>query len=397
MNCYHYRAVDTQGQIHSGRVHAEDPEALERQLRQQGLELLQAHRRRGLPMRGIPRRELITLCFHLEQNFRAGVPLLEGLQDLRDSVASARLRQLYGRLIEQIGNGKTLSAAMQDIPETFDPLFINLVRAGEHSGDLGTVARELGRTLKWRDEQLTQLRRSLGYPLFVLLLITAVVGFLMAYLVPEMARFMASMNQTLPLHTRLLFFCAGTVAGLWHWMLATGVLGAGLFAAGYRYSPALRLWLDERLLQLPVLGELFRKLILARISIFLAMMYSAGITIIDCLTNSVPLSGNRAMAQAMQAVQRQVCAGACLSDGFRSSRHFPSLFVRLVQIGERTGTLEDALRNISYFYSRDVRETSARLQSMIEPCMTLTLGALMAWILFSILGPIYDLIATIQL
>lgn len=396
MNRYRYRAMDRHGQVRAGKMSAHNLDDLELRLRGLGLELLGARRALCLFARRVQRRELLALCFHLEQNCRAGVPLLEGLQDLRDSAAHPRLRELYAQLAELIAGGQTLSCAMQRFPEVFGAVFISLVRAGEHSGDIAGVFREIGSALKWRDEQLAQLRRIMLYPLCVASVMIGVVAFLMLYLVPELVQFMANMNRQLPLHTRLLILCAEVLARAWHWLLGIFALAAALFIFALRKSPALQLGVDTLLLRLPVLGELLKKMSLARISVFFAMLYAAGITILDCLAHSGQLAGNRAMEQAMGKVRERVSEGAALSDGFRGGDLFPLLFVRLIQIGERTGTLEESLRNINYFYSRDVRESTARLQALVEPGMTLILGGLVGWIMFSVLGPVYDLVSTLS-
>ena len=397
MNHYRYRAADPQGHIQIGRLHATDLEALELQLRSQGLDLLRARRIWGWTLPLMRKRELITLCFHLEQNCRAGIPVLSGLRDLQDTVDSPRLRQIYAQLAECIAGGRTLSSAMQDFPEIFDSIFVGLVRAGESTGDIAKIFHEAGQALQWQDEQQAQLKRALIYPSLVLLTITAVFIFLMLYLVPEMTQFMAGMDQPLPMYTRLLIMCSTSFAQSGYWLLGILVLGGLLLTILLHYNQSAGLWADTWLLRLPIFGTLLHKRILARIGLFFAMMYAAGITILDCLRTSEQLSGNRVIGQAMSKVYGHVSEGVCLSDSFRHAGQFPSLFVRLIEIGERTGTLETSLRNIHYFYSRDVRELSEHIQTLIEPCASVVLGGLVAWIMFSILGPIYTLVATLQI
>jgi type IV pilus assembly protein PilC len=125
-------------------------------------------------------------------------------------------------------------------------------------------------------------------------------------------------------------------------------------------------------------------------------MYAAGITIIDCIRTSEEIAGNKVIASAMRQVGQQIADGSTLSESFRSTGLFPPLVLRMIRVGENTGALEESLQNVSYFYSRDVKDSIDRLQSMIEPFMTITLGAIVAWVMFSVLGPIYDLITKIK-
>jgi type IV pilus assembly protein PilC len=153
---------------------------------------------------------------------------------------------------------------------------------------------------------------------------------------------------------------------------------------------------DEIKLKMPIIGPILKKLILARLSGFFAMMYSSGITIIDCIRTSEEISGNKAMEAAINIVGQQIADGKSLSDSFEVTGLFPPLVIRMIRVGETTGALQESLENVSYFYTRDVRESVDRLQALIEPAMTVVLGAIVGWVMFSILGPIYDLITTIK-
>ena len=126
-------------------------------------------------------------------------------------------------------------------------------------------------------------------------------------------------------------------------------------------------------------------------------MYASGITIIDCIRTSEEIAGNKAVEKAMRQVGQQIADGMTLSDSFASADLFPPLVLRMIRVGENTGALQDSLLNISYFYNRDIKESIDRLQAMIEPGMTVVLGAIIAWVMFSVLGPIYDLITKVKI
>jgi type IV pilus assembly protein PilC len=150
-------------------------------------------------------------------------------------------------------------------------------------------------------------------------------------------------------------------------------------------------------LSLPVVGPILKKLILARLAGFFAMMYSSGITIIDCIRTAEEISGNKAIEGAMRTVGQQIADGKNLSDSFEATGLFPPLVLRMIRVGETTGALEESLENVAYFYTRDVRESIERLQALIEPTMTVVLGVIVGWVMFSVLGPIYDLITKIEI
>jgi len=401
MDFYQYKAIDERGRIHNGRVDAVNIADLEMRLRKMGLDLVNCREiqspGKSVTGAGVKRRDLITFCFHLEQTTRAGVPVLDSLQDLRDSTDNPRLAEVVSAMIESIEGGKTLSESMQDFPAVFSHVFSNLVRAGEQSGEISTVFSELGENLKWQDEQAAQTKKLLMYPAFVGTVVGGVIFFLMTYLVPELLRFVKTMGQELPMHTKVLIVVSNIFVNYWYIILALPFVIWLCIYIGIKTSPSFHLKYDAFKLKIPVIGPILKKIILTRITSFFALMYASGITIIDCIRTGEEIADNKAVAAAMHEVGQQIANGVTLSDSFASAALFPPLVLRMIRVGENTGALEESLRNISYFYTRDVKESIDRLQSMIEPGMTVILGSIIAWVMFSVLGPIYDLITKVKI
>ena len=400
MAAYKYKAMDELGRVKTGKANAANATDLEARLQKMGLDLLSCKQARAAAGsgwgRGVARRDLILFCFHLEQTARAGVPILESLQDLRDSVEKAHLREIVSAMLESIEGGKTLSEAMADFPGVFPEAFANVVRAGEQAGKLGAALERLGENLKWQDEQASLTRKLLMYPVYVAAVVGGALFFLMIYLVPELLAFVKTTGSVLPAHTLLLISVSDFFARHWALILLAPALTAGFIGAGVKSNAGLRLLADRLKLKLPVFGPVLQKLILARLSGFFAMMYSSGITIVDCIKAGEGIAGNKAVAMAMKDVGQAIAAGKSLSEGLGGTGLFPPLVVRMIRVGETTGALGPSLENVAYFYTRDVRESVARLQAVIEPALTVALGGLIGWIVFSVLGPIYDLITDIK-
>jgi len=215
--------------------------------------------------------------------------------------------------------------------------------------------------------------------------------------VPELLSFVKTMGQEIPAHTKALIFVSDIFVDYWYLILIMPVIVFFSILIGVKTSPGFALTVDTMTLKLPVVGPIARKIILARLAAFFAMMYAAGITIIDCIRTGEEIAGNRAVAIAMHNVGQQIADGKSLSESFESTSLFPPLVLRMIKVGENTGALEESLENVAYFYTRDVREAIERLQTMIEPAMTVVLGSIIGWVMFSILGPIYDLIANIKI
>ncbi len=395
-----YKAMDERGRISTGRMEAANAADLELRLERMGLDLVNfaEAKIRASASSGarIPRRELIGFCFQLEQLLSSGVPVLEGLVDLRDSVEDRNLREVIAGMIESIEGGKTLSGAMDEFPQVFDGVFVNLVRAGEFSGQVGAVLQKITETLKWQDEQAAQVKKLLMYPTFVGLVVILVLAFLMTYLVPQLVGFIKNMGQELPWHTQVLIAISNVFVNYWWVIVISPVIIGMTVMLLYKASPGFQYAVDDFKLRVWVLGPILKKIILARFANYFALMYASGITVLDCVRISEGLVGNKAVEEATRRAGRQIADGASISAGFESTGLFPPLVLRMLRVGENTGALDTALLNISYFYNRDVDESMQRLQSMIGPVMTVVLGGVLGWVILSVLGPIYDLISQID-
>ena len=402
MAMMHYKAVSETGKTTLGRMEAVNVADLEMRLSRMGLDLI--NYREGRPQtslfgtgRKVARRDLISFCFHLEQLVSAGVPLIEGLADLRDSMEEPRVREVIAGMIESIEGGATLSQAMELYPQTFDTVFVSLIRAGELSGQVGEVLRKITEALKWQDEQAAHLKKLLTYPLLVALVIGGVVFFLMTYLVPQLVQFIKSVGEELPGHTLVLIAVSNFFIEYWYLILIGPVVAFVAAKLTKRASPGMAISIDRLKLKLWVVGPILNKIILARFANYFAMLYASGITVLECISISEGLLNNKAIQEAARQAARRIQEGASISAAFEQTQLFPPLVLRMLRVGESTGGLDRALLNISYFYERDIRESLDRMQALIGPAMTLVLGGLLIWVMISVLGPIYDVITRLSI
>jgi type IV pilus assembly protein PilC len=344
----------------------------------------------------ISRPELITFCFHLEQLARAGVSLIESLTDLRDSVENPRFREVIAGMIESIEGGKTLSQAMTEHPQTFDGVMVSLVRAGEETGALPAVLKNLLESLKWQDELAAHTKKLIMYPAFLGTVVVAITMFMMIYLVPKMAGFIRNMGQELPMQTKILIATSEFFVGYWYVVLGLPLILAAVGTFLVATNQQARYRFDDLKLRLPYVGEILRKIILSRFASVFAMMYSSGITILDSIKATENVVGNMVIKEGLERVGALIAEGQNVTVAFQTAGMFPPLVLRMLRVGENTGELDTALTNVSYFYNRDVRESIERVQAMIEPVMTVTIGVILGWIMMAVLGPIYDIITKMK-
>jgi type IV pilus assembly protein PilC len=400
MPLYTYKAIDAEGKAVLGRVDAVNQFDLEQRLSRMGLDLISgapsSQSTRLIAGARVKRQDLINFCFHLEQMTGAGVPIVEGLIDLRESVESLRFREVVAGLVETIEGGKNLSQALTDYPEVFSKVFVSLVRAGEQTGKLSEVLKSLSETLKWEDELAAQTKKLLMYPIFVGGTVGLVVFFLMIYLVPQMVGFIRNMGQEIPLQTRILIHVSNFFVNFWWLVVATPFAAWFGIKAAARTNPNVAYALDGLKLRIPMIGPILRKIILSRFASAFAMMYSSGITVLDAIRSSEEIVGNRPLENALRIAGQQIAEGKNLTQAFTDVGLFPPLVIRMLRIGENTGALDRALLNVSYFYNREVKESIDRVQAMIEPAMTVVLGAILGWVMLAVLGPVYDTISKMK-
>jgi len=395
MPIMHYKAMDVRGRTQNGQIDAVNAADLEMRLTHLGLDLLNYREvtvSASTPGRRVDRRELITFCFQLQQLMSAGVPILEGLADLRDTVEDRRLREVVAGMVQSIEGGSTLSESMMSYPQVFDHVFINLVKDGEASGRVADVLEKITESLKWQDEQASRVKRLLMYPAFIGTVVFLVVAVLMTFLVPEMVKLITNMGGEVPWHTQALIATSNVFVNWWYLILISPVLIFVAVAASANASPKFRFALDGAKLRIWVIGPILKKIILSRFATYFALMYSSGITVLECLRISETLSGNLVIADATARASRQIADGASISAGFESTGLFPPLVLRMLRVGETTGGLDTSLLNIAYFYNRDVEESMERMQQMIMPTMTVAIGLVLVWVIVSVYGPIYDVI-----
>jgi len=400
MALFAYRAMDADGRVSSGNLDATNAIDLELRLKRLGLDLLTfdpVKRSTAARTRSVTRPELITFCFHLSQLLKAGVNIIDALTDLRDTVDNPGFRQVIASLLEDIGGGLKLSEAMANHTYCFDNVFIALVRAGEQSGQLTAVLDELSENLKWQDEMASQAKKAMVYPSMVLIVIFGVIMVLMTVLVPQLAVTFKQLVPKLPRETEILFALSAFFVRWWYLILGVPIAAvAGAWSFAKTNEKAQRL-IDGLTLKLPVVGAIREKIILARFSTYFAMLYRAGISVLDCIGICEKIVGNRIMEEGLQRVGRSISEGQGISQAFIATNLFPPLVLRMLRVGESTGGLDLALLNVSYFYNRQVRDSIARMQTLLGPATTVVLGILIVAILYSIFLPIYDVIAKIKL
>lgn len=394
MPIYLYKAVDQDGKPAQGQMDALNEVDLELRLRRMGVDLMTAREAsKRQTMFGGPKAtttDLIMFAFQMEQMTRAGVPLLEALAELRDSTPNPAFREVLSQLVSGVEGGQMLSQVMEHHPKIFNNVFVSLVRAGEQTGQLTEVFDNLSNTLKWQHELMAQTKKLLAYPLFVMVIVLGATAFLMSYLVPQMAGFLKNMGQELPIQTRFMIAASDILVNYWWAFIVVPILLVFAVIITLKQSPAARYKFDFIKLKLPITGDILKKIIMARFARYFALMYQTGIPVLDAIRTCEGIVDNQVVADSLARAHQQISAGEQMSESFHNMGIFPPMVIRMIRMGESTGALDKALLNIAYFYDRDVKDSIDKMLKLIEPALTVVLGGLLALIMFSVMGPVYD-------
>ncbi len=392
---YSYRALNSEGKSIRGKLSANNETDLFQQLEDAGLVLIDNKqiKEKGLGSalaRGISNREKIQFFVHLEQLQAAGVPLIDSLTDVRDSTDAARLRDLTSEILSDVSEGVPLSQAFERHPKVFGDLYASLIAAGEESGNLTASFQHLTHHTKWEDAIKQRIKKAARYPAIVMIVISAMLFFMMTFVVPGIVEFLRSNNQDLPPITLALIATSDFFVAYWYVILGTPIAVILVVVGLVKASDQMRYVLSCFWLRVPVMGELTAKLALSRFCHFFAVMFQSGVPILQCLETAQRVVANRCLEESMKMVREQVQNGEPLSDAMRNSGQFPSLVLRMVKIGEDSGNLGGVLDNVTDFYDKDVDEGIDAMIGMIEPAMTVISGVIMGWIVIGVMGPIYD-------
>ena len=403
MPSFQYSAINQTGAVVRGRIDASSRQDMERRISRLGLSLISGSEigyRLGsglsLFQRKISRDELAQFCFYVERLVSGGVPLLEGLSDVRDSVSNPTLRNTIGILIQDIEQGTTISQAMKQHPSTFDEIFVSLVEAGEQSGELDRVLRNIGDNIKWTDEIVKKTKKAFRYPIFALAVMIGATFALLSWVVPPMVKILESLGGELPPYTIALINTSEFIQNQWHYIVIS-VVGTWLtIKILVKTIPGTDYFIDKLKIRIPVLGPVFEKLLLSRFSNVFGLLYAAGVSVIDGLKISRGALGNKFVASGLDTIIENITNGSSISAAFRESGLFPPLVLRMIKLGETTGGVDSAMEQIKGYYDRDANEAIETAQGAIQPILLLFLASLLVWVIVAVYGPLYDLVANVK-
>jgi type IV pilus assembly protein PilC len=393
MPSYRYRAVNLSGRIAQGNLAAANEWELNQYLSHAGLELIEARVKKEatsplrIMRRRLPPRTLSVFAGQMLDLLKAGVVFLDALREVATTSEDAGLRDTLADILRSINHGSRIATAFGQHPRLFPPVFLSILAAGEASGNLNETFTHLARYAETRARMQEQLRRALRYPLFLIAVAFATTGFMMTMVVPKVIGFLNAIDNQLPLATRILIAASDVFAECWWAIALLAFMGISLTGFLRRHSEGAALTIDGFILRLPVMGNVLKKLALARFAHSFAILFQSGAGMLASLRSARSALGNRALEAVMHGIEQQVQAGRSLSMAMTGT--LPGFAVRMIRTGEQSGQLGKSLDDIATAYDREVAEATDRMIATLEPALTLVIGAMLAWVVLAVLGPIY--------
>lgn len=397
---FFYKAIDGSGKFIQGTLDAGNSNDLENRLEKMELDLVSFKQKNpGSDLFGrnkIGRRDLINFSFYLEQLTRAGVPILEGLADLRDGEENPTFRDITSGVIEGIEGGKSFSQALAEYPKIFDDVFVSLIRVGERTGKMSEVLVDITETLKWQDELLSKAKKIMTYPAVIGSLVMTVILFMMIFVVPDIMDAIVSLGGEIPLETRALMATSDFLTGYWYLVIAAPFVIYFVLSYLYNTNSRARFKLDGLLLRLWVIGPVNEKIKISRFTRYFSLMFASGITVLDAIQLSKAVVDNTVIEDGIERAWQQISEGSSISESFKNIGLFPPLVIRMLRVGESSGQMDRSLDNVSYFFDRDINDSIEKMEPVLQTSLMATIGVIVLWLALSVLGPIYDTIATID-
>ena len=317
----------------------------------------------------------------------AGVTLPESLQALTEQVESQRFKRILSDIANKVNEGSSLADALSRYPDLFLPLYLNMVRAGEASGSLETVLLRIADFMDQQEELKGKVTSAMIYPAIMTVLSGGIVIMLMVNVVPQITEMFDGMNAELPWNTKFLIWLSNLLASWW-FLIAIGIGVLVWLFRRWRATEIGRATFDTVVLKLPIIGDMARKLSVARFARTLATMLASGVQLLQALDIVRSLLGNWVLEKVVATARDNIREGEGIAPALKRSGQFPALVTHMIAVGERSGQLEQMLTDVANAYDREVNIALTRMTAMLEPLMIVAMGGSVGFIVFSIMQPI---------
>ncbi len=402
MAVYAWRGVNAAGKAVKGVRDADSPKQLRALLKKDGvlvtelLESSEAAKKRGREIdlkrmfNRVGTREIAVSTQQLAVLLRSGIPLVEALTALIDQLDQPELKAAFTDTRDKVNEGISFADALRNHPKYFEDLYVNMVAAGEASGTLEAVLQRLSEFLDAQAKLKSKVQSALAYPLFMAFASTIIIGVMMTVVVPKVTSIFQDFNQSLPWYTELLIWSSDMISGYW-WLIFTLIGGGIWYFRRWRATEEGRKKWDRFELKIPLFGQLFLMVAVARFSRTLSTLLTSGVPVLRAMEITRNVLGNTELMRVVDEARNSVREGEGLAKPLRASKRFPPIVTHMIAIGEKSGQLEEMLEHVALAYDQQVEVRVAAMTSLLEPLIIVVMGGVSGGIAFSILMPLLQI------
>jgi len=400
MPLFEYTARNpSNGQIQKGQVDVASKEEVTAFLRKQRMMMVSV-REAPKPMKlsfgnTIKTRDIVIFTRQFATMINAGLPLVQSLDILAKQTENPSLKEVVRQVVFDVEAGNTLADAFRKHPKAFSDLYVNMIAAGEAGGILDTILLRLATFMEKNDALVRKVKGAMVYPLVIMSVAVIAITILLIFVIPTFASMFASVNQELPLPTRIVIAMSKFLTSYW-WAIIAVVVAAWMAVKRYYATDNGKKVIDTLLINAPVLGDVIRKSAVSRFTRTLGTLVSSGVAILDGLEITAKTAGNRVIHDAVMESRASIAGGETIAGPLEKSKVFPPMVVSMIAVGEQTGGLDEMLGKIADFYDEEVDVAVSALLSLMEPLMIVILGVVVGGMVIAMYLPIFDMMNAVQ-
>jgi type IV pilus assembly protein PilC len=401
MPVFTYKGTNRAGAAVAGEMNATSKTELQSLLRRQQItptRMSEKGKEFNLPTfgSGVNAKELAIFTRQFSVMIDAGLPLVQCLEILASQQENKTFQKVLTGVRGAVESGSTLSAAMKQYPKVFDPLYSNMVEAGETGGILDTILQRLSTYIEKNVKLKAAVKSALIYPVGVLTIAGGVIVLLLWKVVPIFATLFAGLGVDLPLPTKIVIALSHFIGSIFGFLIIVAIVGGVIGLKIWYGTPTGRFVLDTIVLKIPVIGILMRKIAVARFTRTLGTLISSGVPILEGLDITAKTSGNAVVEKALNQVRRSLEEGKSLTEPLKDSEVFPGMVTQMIAVGEQTGAMDAMLQKIADFYEDEVDVAVKDLLTALEPIMIVFLGLVVGGVVISMYLPLFSLIGKLS-
>jgi type IV pilus assembly protein PilC len=395
-----YKAIDAKtGKQVTGKLNAPSKEVATTELKGKGLYISELKEQKdsflnadlnitiGSPVKN---KDFVIFCRQLATLIKAGTPILDSVRLLSDQVSSKPFQKALDAIYEDLRSGIPFSEACMKYPKIFDKVFVNMVKAGETSGDLEGVLDRMAAFYEKGHKVKEKVKSAMMYPIAVSIVAVIVVVILLTQVLPSLLNNLLSMGGEIPVPTKVVMAISDFLIEKWYIAILFIILFVLVFMA-FRQNPKGRYMLDYATLKMPVFGPLIQKQMIARITRTMASLFKSSVPVLQTLTMSAEIANNEVVAKVLNESKESLRSGESLSDPLAKSWLFPKMVTHMIKVGEETGQIDTMLEKVADFYEDEVEQMASRLSSIIEPLMIAVLGIIVGTIVLAAMLPMFSI------